>query len=194
VRHPVNWIMLAQGPIDRKGIVEERSIEPLDVETESGLAQIHFSGFRLSGGEVLGTRNQKQGDDEGELETDRPEEFRWIGILLDVQEPFQPLDGGNGDDRTEHVQLETAEIALGDALGPIRILANIDPADEIFVAGEDDDQDEVRHEGEIDEVQHADNDFFTGSTLDVLHQLIELDAGLEDEKKYTGQQNEEKRR
>src|SRR5262249_12232284 len=152
------------------------------------------SGLRLSGGEVLGDRKQKQGDDEGELEADRPEEFRRIGIFLDVQEPLQPFDGGNGDNRAEQLQLETAEVALGDAFWPIRMLAQIDSANEIFIAGEDDDQDQVRHEGEIDEVQHADNDFFPGGTLEMVDQLVELDAGLVDENKNTGPQNQEKRR
>src|SRR5262245_4072109 len=42
IRHPVDRIMLAQRPVDGKGIVEEGWIEPLDVETECSGAQIHF--------------------------------------------------------------------------------------------------------------------------------------------------------
>src|ERR1700754_4316840 len=45
IRHAVDGIVLAQRPIDREGIVEERRIEPLDVETECGLAQFHFQAF-----------------------------------------------------------------------------------------------------------------------------------------------------
>jgi hypothetical protein len=87
---------------------------------------VRFSGLLRFGREALGGRKQEQRDHEGELETDRPDEFRRVGILLDVQEPFQSLDGGNGYDRAEQLQLEAAEVALGHSLRPIRMLLKID--------------------------------------------------------------------
>src|SRR5215216_7356986 len=74
------------------------------------------------------------------------------------------------------------------------MLLKIDFVDEICIAGEDDDKNEVSHEREIDEIQDADNDFLPGRTPQVRQHLIELYEGLVDEKKNTSHQNQEERR
>src|SRR5262249_14266009 len=158
------------------------------------LSQNPRSGLLLSGTEAFGAGEQHQRDEDRQLEADRPHELGWVGKLLDVQEPFQPLDSRDGGDRTEQLQLEAAEVALGNAGGPIRVLLGIDLVDEILVTGEDDDQDQVRHQRKIDQVQDTDDEFLAPRAAQVHEQLVALQQGLADEKDDPCQQDQKERR
>ena len=77
---------------------------------------------------------------------------------VDIHECLQHLDRGDRHDRGEQLLLQSAEIDLGHPIRPIRVTARINLRDEILVAGEHHDQDQIAGQRDVDQREHAQDD------------------------------------
>src|SRR5580704_5854474 len=106
---------------------------------------------------VGGGENQHD-QSEDQRETHHPDELRCVGLFFEIEIPRQRVNRGDADDRAEQLLLQRAEIDLGEPFGPVRMIGRLDPADEVLIARENDDEDEIGGQRQIDQIQHTGDD------------------------------------
>ncbi len=79
------------------------------------------------------------------------------GELVDVDERFQQLDGGDCDDGPDQLDLEIGEADLAHPYWTILVFARADLRNEVLVAAEADDQQQRGYQRRIDETQNVDD-------------------------------------
>ena len=117
-----------------------------------------------------------------------------IGMLREVHEALEQLDRRNGGDRGHQFELELAEIDLGDPMRPSVVFAHDHGRDKIGVAGEKHDHDERGHQRQVDDRQIGQEDLFIAHAGKLRQQLIEVQAGLEDQSDKADGESQIKRR
>ena len=127
-------------------------------------------------------------------ESDHPCELRRIGGFVEVEVPRQRVDGRDSDDRSQELLLEDAEIDVDEAVGPVRMVAGDDLADIVFVAGEDDDEDEICREGQVDEVEHVDQEIVPSQGWHLYRKLEQVGEETEEDQDKAESHAQEKRR
>src|ERR1700722_18334307 len=74
------------------------------------------------------------------------------------------------------------------------MIRGIDPADEVFVAGEDHDKNEIGGEREVHQIEHAGDDVMPWHAPRLNHEIIEIAEEAVDQQQQTDQQTEQERR
>src|ERR1700733_3961217 len=131
-------------------------------------------------------QRQREGQD--------PQQLRAVRNFLKVEIPRQRIDRGDADDRAEQLLLERAEIDMGQAFGPVGMRIGMDAADEILVAGENDDKDQIGRQRQVDQVEQAGDHVVPALALHLEYQRVEIDVEAVDQQKQAQQQAEQKRR
>jgi len=110
-------------------------------------------GVRLVTAHPLREGEQKAGDHKHEVETDHPGQVLLVGVL-DLEEGPQEIDAGEGHQRADQLQLEAGKINPAHPLGAIgAVMRHADDRHEIFVAGEDDHEQQIAQEGHVNQLQ-----------------------------------------
>ena len=65
------------------------------------------------------------------------------------------MDARDGDDRTDQLQFQAAEVDLAHPVGPVLAVARIDLRDEVLIARKDHHQKQVARKHEVDQREHA---------------------------------------
>src|SRR6266702_1990932 len=121
-----------------------------------------YSPFSLSpmiaAAPAVGHREHEGRDHEHQMHADKPGELAGLEHGVDVHEGLEDLDRRDRDDRGQELLLQAAEIDLGHPVRPVRMAAGVDLRDEVFVAGEHHDQDQIAGQRDIDQREHAEDD------------------------------------
>ncbi|MPN22749.1 hypothetical protein SDC9_170132 [bioreactor metagenome] len=123
--------------------------------------------------ELVHDRVEHAGNDESHVDADLPGQL-FVAVRADVHEGLEQFDPGNGDDRADQLHLQVGEADMAHPVRAVLVVAGVDLRDEVLVAGEDDDDQQVGDHHDVDQRQDADDDVAAVGAEDLRRELEEL--------------------
>src|SRR3990172_8019238 len=155
-------------------------------------------------GDLVHDREQHAREYEGEVNADLPGELLVLdrpgaerargADVADVDERLEELDGGDRDDRGDHLDLEAGEIDLAHPVRAVLVARGVDFGHEVLIAAENDDEEQVRDQRHVHQRQDHENDIGLRGAQDMRHEVDEFLAELDEQDQYTADQPEIERR
>lgn len=130
--------------------------------------------LRSPGGDLLDPGQHQCGNDENAVDDHLPHDLL-VGVLLDIDERFQQMHGGDADEGGGEFDLQHPSVHVGKPFRLVRVAFQIQARDESLVTADDHHDEQVRYHDHVDETQHGEHDFVLvhgGGGEDELPQLM----------------------